>query len=117
VSVSLHHVSIGVSDVDAAVEFYGWLGMTVIPTRPDFGFPGAWLQCGDRQVHLIGTEIVPPGTENHFALQVGDLDAVLAGLHDHGVKARRSAYTPGAGHQAFLRDPSGNVVELNEPDH
>ena len=112
---SLHHVSIGVSDVDAAIEFYGWLGMTVSPTRPDFGFPGAWLQVGDRQVHLIGTDIKTPGIENHFALRVDDLDACLAELAAHGVTARRS-HTPGAGYQAFLNDPSGNVVELNQPE-
>ena len=116
-NVSLHHVSIGVHDVDAAVEFYEWLGMTLSPTRPDFGFPGAWLDCGDRQVHLIQTDIRPPGTENHFALRVDDLDASVSVLEAHGVKVYRSSYTPGAGHQAFTRDPSGNVVELNQPDH
>ena len=114
--VDLHHVSIGVQDVDAAVEFYGWLGMTPLASRPDFGFPGAWLQAGDRQVHLIATEVTPPGSTNHLALRVDDLDGCLAELSGHGVEARRSAHTPGAGYQAFLRDPSGNVIELNQPD-
>ena len=114
--VDLHHVSIGVQDVDAAIEFYGWLGMTPLDTRPEFGFAGAWLQAGSRQVHLIGTDVTPPGATNHLALQVADLDACLAELAEHGVEARRSGYTRGAGRQAFLQDPSGNVVELNEPD-
>lgn len=112
--VGVHHVSIGVSDVDAAVEFYGWLGLTLLP-RPDFGFPGAWLQAGGQQVHLIGTDVVPPGIENHYAFQVEDLDACVVELAAHGVPARRSG-TPGAGRQAFVQDPSGNVVELNQPD-
>jgi predicted enzyme related to lactoylglutathione lyase len=25
-------------------------------------------------------------------------------------------HTPGAGRQAFLSDPAGNVIELNQPD-
>jgi catechol 2,3-dioxygenase-like lactoylglutathione lyase family enzyme len=112
--VGVHHVSIGVHDVDVAVEFYHRLGLTSLP-RPDFGFPGAWLQAGGQQVHLIETEIKPPGLENHYAFQVVDLDACLAELAEHGVSARRSS-TPGAGRQAFIKDPSGNIVELNQPD-
>jgi len=111
----VHHVSIGVLDVDASVEFFGWLGLTQLP-RPDFGFPGAWLQAGGQQVHLIGTNVVPPGIENHFAFLVGDLDVVLETLRANGVKANRSPRTMGAGQQAFVKDPSGNIIELNQPD-
>lgn len=112
--VGVHHVSIGVRDVDAAVDFYRLLGLTSL-ARPDFGFPGAWLQAGDQQVHLIGTEVVPPGLENHYAFQVEDLEACLSELAAHDVEARRSS-TVGAGRQAFIQDPSGNIVELNQPD-
>jgi len=115
-NVDLHHVSIGVGNVAAAVEFYGHLGITPLATRPNFGFDGAWLQAGERQIHLIETTVVPPGATNHLALRVADLEACLAELATHGVTGRRSTYTPGAGHQVFLQDPSGNVVELNQPD-
>jgi catechol 2,3-dioxygenase-like lactoylglutathione lyase family enzyme len=111
--IGVHHVSIGVSDVDAAVEFYGWLGLTQLQ-RPDFGFPGAWLQAGGQQVHLLGTDKIPPGAENHYAFHVEDLEVCLADLATHGIIARRSD-TVGAGAQAFIKDPSGNVVELNQP--
>ncbi len=110
------HVSIGVRDLDASIKFYEWLGLVVDPNRPDFGIPGAWLQVGGQQVHLIGTEITPPGITNHFALIVDDLDAWIEELDRHGVSARRSAHVVGAGHQAFVQDPSGNVVELNQPE-
>lgn len=113
--VGVHHVSIGVQDVDAAVEFYALLGLYPLP-RPDFGFPGAWLQAGTQQVHLLQTPAVPPGAENHYAFQVEDLSACLAHLAEHGVPARISRRTAGAGQQAFITDPSGNVVELNQPD-
>lgn len=112
--VGVHHVSIGVQDVDAAVEFYRLLGLTSLP-RPDFGFAGAWLQAGGQQVHLIQTDITPPGLENHYAFQVADLDACVAELAAHGISARASN-TRGAGRQAFIKDPSGNIVELNQPE-
>ena len=42
----IQHVSIGSHDVAKSVEFYGWLGLTVVTTRPDFGgVSGAWLQA------------------------------------------------------------------------
>jgi predicted enzyme related to lactoylglutathione lyase len=49
-------------------------------------------------------------------LRVADLDTAVADLEAAGVRVRRSEYTPGAGRQAFLRDPSGNRIELNQPD-
>ena len=113
--VGVHHVSIGVQDVDAAVDFYALLGLYPLP-RPDFGFPGAWLQAGTQQVHLLQTSIVAPGAENHYAFQVEDLSACVAHLAEHGVPARISTTVTGAGRQAFIKDPSGNVVELNQPD-
>jgi catechol 2,3-dioxygenase-like lactoylglutathione lyase family enzyme len=114
--VGVHHVAIGVKDVDEAIEFYGWLGLTPLP-RPDFGFPGAWLSAGGQQVHLLETEVVPPSAINHYAFQVDDLDACIASLAEHGVQARVSNRIDGAGKQAFIQDPSGNAVELNQPDH
>lgn len=113
--LGVHHVAIGVKDVPEAIEFYGLLGLVPLP-RPDFGFPGAWLQAGSQQVHLLETATVPPGAENHYAFQVHDLDEIVAHLSAHGVKARISGRVPGAGKQAFIKDPSGNVVELNQPD-
>ena len=52
--LAVHHVSINVSDVDAAAFYVDRLGLAIhIPDRPDFGFPGAWLDAGNQQVHLI----------------------------------------------------------------
>lgn len=117
-AIGIHHVSIGSHDVAASIEFFGWLGLTVVQTRPDFpGIKGAWLQAGEQQVHLIGTTKDTPGIENHFAFIVEDLDATLDVLRAHGVEGRRSAHVAGAGYQAFVHDPSGNVIELNQSDH
>lgn len=111
----MHHVSIGVTGLAAGVEFYQRLGLSVVANRPDFGVDGAWMQVGTQQVHLIHTAKLAPGAENHFALQVGNLDDCLAELATFGITALRLNYFEAAGHQAFINDPSGNVVELNQP--
>lgn len=112
----LQHVGITVTDVPAAVRFYTEvLGFTVDTNRPDFAFPGAWLDTGNGQVHLIETPEAPPGPARHLSLQVDDLEAWIAHLEQHGVQYRRLTFFPAAGHQIFIQDPSGNTVELNQP--
>jgi glyoxylase I family protein len=110
----LHHVSINVSDVAAARDFYTRvLGLTERTDRPDFSFDGAWLDAGGQQVHLIEAQ-VPPSFGQHFALAVTDLDAAVADLRALGV-AVTDPVPVGAGRQAFVTDPAGNRVELAEP--
>jgi len=112
-ATAVHHVSINVADVDAAVSFYvGTLGLTRRDDRPDLGIGGAWLDAGAQQVHLIEAP-VPPDRGQHFALLVDDLDAVVAELRDEGV-AVGDATPIGTSRQAFVRDPSGNSVELHQ---
>jgi glyoxylase I family protein len=111
--MGVHHVSINIDDVDAALAFYvGTLGLEARTDRPDFGFPGAWLNAGSQQVHLIGAS-VPKDQGQHFALQVDDLDATIAELRDGGVEVSDSVAV-GTGRQAFLHDPAGNMVELHQ---
>jgi glyoxylase I family protein len=114
----LHHVAINVADVDEAVDFYRTvLGFSVIESRPDFGFPGAWLQAGANQVHLIlAPEGFEPDRAQHYALQIDDADAWAAHLDELGVQHRRSPYRAGAGQQIVVKDPTGNRIELNQPD-
>jgi glyoxylase I family protein len=115
--VGLHHVALNVDDLDEALAFYvGALGFTVLD-RPDFGFPGAWLRAGGHQVHLVVAPKAQHDPRQHFALLVNDAEAVAAGLEAAGLIVRRAPYVPGAGRQVFLRDPSGNRIELNQPDH
>ena len=112
----VHHVSINVDDVDAALAFYvSTLGLTERPDRPDFGFPGAWLDAGGQQVHLIGGD-PPPGLGQHFALHVEDIDATITELRGKGIKVS-DPFPVGssAARQAFLNDPAGNQIELHQP--
>ena len=110
----VHHVAICVADAQKGLAFYrDVLGMTQLP-RPDIG-PGYWLDAGGQQVHLMQSDAAPPAA-NHFAIRVDDIDAAVADLQDRGVEVHRVPLIAGSGHQAFLHDPFGNMVELNEPE-
>jgi glyoxylase I family protein len=111
-TTALHHVAICVDDVPAAIRFYVEdLGLRIRPDRPAFGFDGAWLQVGGQQVHLMEGQAA--STSAHFALQVDELDAVVADLRGKGHSVSDPSGV-GNDRQAFLKDPSGNLVELHE---
>jgi catechol 2,3-dioxygenase-like lactoylglutathione lyase family enzyme len=57
-----------------------------------------------------------PKNPGHFALRVGDVDAAIEEIRAAGVRVDPIPHTAGAGKQAFLRDPAGNVIEHNQPD-
>lgn len=111
--LGVHHVSINVADVDEAAAFYvEVLGFQPRSDRPDFGFPGAWLDAGDQQVHLI--QAPPPDDRGqHFAVLVADLDAAVAELRAGGAQVSDPGPV-GTSRQAFLHDPSGNLIELHQ---
>lgn len=114
----IDHVSVVVADVGRSLRFYREvLGLGVDASRPDLGYPGAWLQVGAQQIHLLQVPNVDPvsgrpahgGRDRHVALRVEDLDGVRAALDRAGV-----AYTMSRSGRAalFCRDPDGNGIEL-----
>jgi glyoxylase I family protein len=107
--LAIHHVSINVADVEAALRFYvDGLGFTPRADRPDFGFGGAWRDAGGQQLHLIEAP-VPESRGQHFA----DIDATVAELRQYGFDV--SDPKPVAtSRQAFVSDPWGNLVELHQ---
>jgi len=109
----LDHASVRITDLARSRAFYeGLLGLRAAP-RPDLGFPGAWYEVGDAQIHLIEQrkmfDDIDP-TDPHLALQVDDLEAVRRVLDARGVP-----YLQFGGSQLWIRDPDGNVVEICEP--
>ncbi len=113
VANAVHHVSLNVSDVPPAIQFYEALGFREFE-RPDLGFDGAWMTLnGMGELHLLGFP-PPDAVGQHFALQVDDIDAALDELTTKGISPTRTGEIEGICRQAFLRDPSGNEVELNQ---
>jgi len=112
----VHHVSINVTDADAARSFYvDVLGFTERTDRPDFGFAGSWLQTGDQQVHLLEVADFVPPRGQHFALRVADLDAARTHLAERDVRVSEPSRIGDVCVQAFFEDPTGNLIELNQP--
>lgn len=111
----VHHVSINVTDAAESLRFHTEvLGMTMRDDRPDFGFDGAWLQAGDQQIHLLEVEDFVAPIGQHFALDVVDIDACIEELTAVGVRVSAPSTIDGIRRQAFFKDPTGNLIELNE---
>ena len=115
-----------VDDVDAAIAFYtNHLGFTeVMHPAPTFAMltrdrlrlvlsaPGGGP--GGGQAMPDGTE-PQPGGWNRFAIEVEDLETVVARLRSADVRFRNTIVTGVGGRQVLVEDPSGNPVELFEP--
>lgn len=112
----VHHVSLNVTDAVESTRFYvDVLGFVERSDRPDFPFDGAWLQVGDQQVHLLEVADFVPPKGQHFALQVDDLDAMRAELIERGVEVSEPSPIGDVCRQCFFTDPTGNLIELNQP--
>lgn len=114
---SMHHVSMLVKNTEQSIQFYtNVLGMHTI-TRPDLGFPGAWLGVGEQQIHLLELPNPDPvenrpahgGRDRHLALSVTDLSRLINRLEQAGI-----GYTLSKSGRAalFCRDPDGNGLEF-----
>ena len=114
--IGVDHVAINVADVPAGIAFYTeTMGLVQNHTRPDFGFPGAWLDTtSGQQVHLIQAE-VPMNFGQHFALVFEDLPATVKALRARGQQVSDPVDVGATGRrQAFTTDPWGNGIELHE---
>ena len=118
--IGIHHASVVVADTARALRFYvDVLQIPLSPDRPELGFPGAWLQIGAQQIHLLELPNPDPGSgrpahggrDRHIALQISGLDEIEQRLQQHAVAYTRSR----SGRRAlFCRDPDGNALELVE---
>lgn len=112
------HASVIVSDINKALVFYrDVLQLDVDNSRPDLGYPGAWLNIGQQQVHLLQVPNPDPtsdrpahgGRDRHTAVGVRDISLLQQRLETHDL-----AYTMSkSGRKAlFCRDPDGNTWEF-----
>ena len=117
---AIDHCSLIVADTGKALEFYmGILGLETDDSRPDLGYPGAWLQMANGQIHLL--ELPNPdsvdnrpdhgGRGRHLALQVSDLAIIIQRLEKADIDYSKSKSGRAA---LFCRDFDGNAIELVE---
>ncbi len=115
----IHHASLLVADTARSLAFYqGILGVQ-LASRPHLNFPGAWLQVGAQQIHLLELPNPDPqqgrpahgGRDRHLALIVNDIDSIAGRLDAEAIPYTRSR----SGRKAiFCRDPDQNALELVE---
>ena len=115
----LNHVSISAPDIEASARFYEELfGLEQVPA-PNFGYPVRWLRAGDLQLHLFQRDVEPP-PRHHFALSVDDFEAVYRKARQLGafdeVMGRQITELLDGTVQLYLRDPAGNLIEVDFPD-
>ncbi len=116
----LSHVSLLVSDIARALEFYcDFLGIPLDPARPGLGFPGAWLLVGEQSIHLLELPNPDPvagrpahgGHDRHVAFVMDDVAAWRQALQSKSIEYTCSH----SGRTAlFFRDPDGNALEFVE---
>ncbi len=114
--VRIHHVNLLVDDIGAATAFYrDVLGLEPDAT-PDQGFPSQFFRFADgQQLHMNEIKDVRP-YRAHFCVVVPDFMAVFRRARAAGAldleawgRIRR---LPNGKLQMFVRDPSGNLVEV-----
>jgi catechol 2,3-dioxygenase-like lactoylglutathione lyase family enzyme len=110
----LNHVTVAVSDVERAVDFYKRLGLRqIVANYPHY----ARFACpdGDSTFSLAalppGQQLPPPSTTVHF--ECDDLDRTVADLKAGGIAFEQDPVDqPYLWREAILEDPDGNVLFL-----
>lgn len=112
----VQHVNVNVADLDSAVAFYRDVLGLALDTTPDQGFRSQFFRLANgQQIHM--NEIADEHQyRGHFCVVVPDFMGVFARAKAAGAidlepwgRVRR---LPGGAMQMFVRDPSGNLVEV-----
>ena len=116
-AIGINHVALVVKNLEEACEFYEKeLGLEVIPAFL-FDYPTAFFKINEtQQLHLTEWDDVY-SFRGHVCMQVDDINAVFWRMKALGIidinpwgKVRQLPFGP---IQMFVRDPSGNLIELS----
>ena len=116
----IQHVNVNVDDLDAAIPFYRDILGLPLDETPDQGFRCQFFKIGTtQQIHM--NEIRDERQfRGHFCLVVPDFMGVYARAKARNVidvaawgKVRQ---LPNGKMQMFVRDPSGNLIEICHHD-
>jgi len=113
-----------VADVDAAVAFYTTL--LDFELKEQFGPAIAIVRRGDATLWLAGptssaARPMPDGSQpvpggwNRIVIEVEDIADSSERLRAAGVRLRNEIVTGPGGRQVLIEDPSGNPIELFQP--
>jgi catechol 2,3-dioxygenase-like lactoylglutathione lyase family enzyme len=106
--------------MEESLRFYiEVLGMERLPS-PDFSQHVEWLRLGEQQLHLFKRD-APAPEFHHIALDVDDFEAAYLKAKELSVLEERAfggavRELPDGAVQMYIRDPAGNLVEVDWPD-
>ena len=115
-----NHISVHARNLEHSVRFYVDLfGMERLPTY-NFAFPVQYLRLGDLQLHVFERDTEAP-SYHHLAIDVDDFEEAYRRAHELGILERESFFEgiyelPDGSVQMYLRDPAGNLIEIDWPD-
>ena len=117
-ALRINHVSVSSPDQDASAHFYEELfGVERIPA-PNFGFRVDWFRVGETQLHIFPEDDKAP-KRHHLGITVDDILPVYRRAKELGVIdpvfTDYVRVLADGNVQFYLRDPGGNLVEINGP--
>ena len=119
-ATGFNHVSLVAHDLERSVRFYTEIfGMERIATYT-FAFPVQYLRLGDLQLHLFERD-APAPAYHHIGIDVDDYEEAYRRARELEILEKESFFSdmyelPDGSVQMYVRDPAGNLVELDWPD-
>ncbi len=116
-ALTINHVALVVKNLEEACKFYEHeLGMEPIPAFL-FDYPTAFFKINDdQQLHLTEWDDAY-SFRGHICLQVDDINSIFYRMKELGIIDTKPwgnvRQLPDGPLQMFVRDPSGNLVELS----
>ena len=132
--LTLHHINLATTNVEAMDRFYQDVigldretaGLPQLEKKKGYAGDVAFVTDGAIQMHLAtkdvhagfnSGQIVNPVERGHIAYRCDDIDAFKAHLDEKGVPYSDWSHQAVAGwHQIFFYDPDGNVIEVHQVD-
>lgn len=102
--VGINHVALEVTDIDAALEFWGAIFDITLRSRSE---TMAFIDLGDQFIALAKTDTPHRDDHRHFGLIVDDRNAVRARAEVAGAKILPSG-------RLDMLDPWGNFIQVIE---
>ena len=118
-ATGFNHVSLVAHDLERSVRFYTEIfGMERIATYT-FAFPVQYLRLGDLQLHLFERD-APAPAYHHIGIDVDDYEEAYRRARELEILEKESFFSdmyelPDGSVQMYVRDPSGNLIELDYP--
>ena len=100
-ALGINHVVLEVSDLDAAVEFYGKIFDFKLRGKSNHN---AFIDLGDQFIQLALGKTQGPDDKRHFGFVVDDREPVRRALEKLGIKSINDRLN--------FRDPWGNRIEV-----